>query len=86
MEAKSPPPSPPREGAYSQSPIERSRSPSSPRRDSPAPRKYDDDSPVEANGGSRSPSPKYRRNHVDEDDDDEGEFRNQRSGRESESP
>ncbi|KAH0640982.1 hypothetical protein KY285_037568 [Solanum tuberosum] len=79
MEAKSPPSPVREEGAYSQSPRERSVSPSSPRRDSPAPRKYDDDSPAEANGGSRSPSPKYRRNHADEDDEDEGEFRNQRS-------
>ena len=84
MEAKSPSSPMREEGAYSQSPRERSVSPSSPRRDSPAPRKYDDDIPAEANGGSRSPSPKYQRNH--EDDEDEGEFRNQRSGRESQSP
>ncbi|TMW94306.1 hypothetical protein EJD97_010438 [Solanum chilense] len=84
MEAKSPSSPMREEGAYSQSPRERSVSPSSPIRDSPAPRNYDDDSPAEANGGSRSPCPKYRRNH--EDDEDEGEFRNQRSGRESQSP
>ncbi|XP_015088532.1 serine/arginine-rich splicing factor RS2Z33-like isoform X1 [Solanum pennellii] len=84
MEAKSPSSPMREEGAYSQSPRERSVSPSSPRRDSPAPRKYDDDSPAEANGGSRSPSPKYQRNH--EDDEDEGEFRNQHSDRESQSP
>lgn len=85
MEVKSPPSPTREEGAYSQSPRERSGSPSSPSRDSPAPRKYDD-SPAEANGGSRSPSPKYRRNHADDDDEDEDEFHNRRSGRESQSP
>ncbi|XP_059305680.1 serine/arginine-rich splicing factor RS2Z33-like isoform X2 [Lycium ferocissimum] len=85
MEAKSPLSPTREEGAYSQSPRERSASPLSPRRDdSPAPPRRYDDSPAEANGGSGSPSPNQR-SHVD-DDEDEGEFRNEPSGRGSESP
>ncbi|KAK9169096.1 hypothetical protein Syun_001236 [Stephania yunnanensis] len=55
---------------YDGSPRAKSRSPS-PERESPAGRRYRSHSPSEANGCSRSPSPKDDRSPIDGDDDND---------------